>query len=454
MEPDAAKRILILGAGHSTPFLVSFLLDRAAEHGWFVTVGDQDLELATERVAGHDRGTAVYFDINDAKLRHRHISAADLVVNMLPPVFQERVALNCMRHRAHMVSASYEDITMKDLDADAQRQGVVILNEMGLDPGIDLMSAMTMIERVRAGGGFIVSFKSYGSGLPAPEFTGNPLRYAITWNPRNIVMSGEKGATYLVHGKVKMLPHHEIFQRSWSVDVEGIGTMEAYPNRDSIYYRKLFGLDDARTMIRGTLRYPGWCETWHQIVRLGMPNEAMRIPSSEGLTYRDMSEMFLPVHTGDGELEARIADFLDISPTGVIMNNFRWLGLLSDEPVPRNVRTVTEALGSLLRRKLRLGPQDRDMVIIMHEIVARYPQENNREERVVSTMVEYGEPGGLTAMSKSVGLPAGIAATLILTGELELTGCQIATHPTVYPRVLKDLERYGITFSERVERVA
>jgi saccharopine dehydrogenase (NADP+, L-glutamate forming) len=266
-------------------------------------------------------------------------------------------------------------------------------------------------------------------------------------------MSGEKGATYLVDGKVKMLPYHEVLRRSWPVEVEGIGTMEAYPNRDSIYYRKLFGLGDAETMIRGTLRYPGWCETWHQIVRLGMPNEGMRLPSSENLTYRDVSDMFLPVHTGEGALEGRVADFLGISPTGVIMNNMRWLGLFSDEPVPRNVRTVTDALSHLLQRKLRLGPEDRDMVIIMHDITARYSQENERVERIVSTMIEYGDPGGLTAMSKAVGLPTGIAATLILTGKLELAGCQIATHPSVYKKVLAELERSGVTFSEMIERV-
>ncbi len=189
------KKVLILGAGYSTPFLVSYLLDQAEEQGWFITLGDRNLELAQQRLAGHPCSSAVYFDVNDADLRLTHIRQADLVVNMLPPMFQQLVALDCVYHNTHMVSASYEDIRLKDLDLDANRRGVLILNEMGLDPGIDLMSAMVMLRRVREAGGYVTSFKSYGSGLPTPEFNGNPLRYAVTWNPRNIVMSGEKGAT-------------------------------------------------------------------------------------------------------------------------------------------------------------------------------------------------------------------------------------------------------------------
>jgi hypothetical protein len=203
-------------------------------------------------------------------------------------------------------------------------------------------------------------------------------------------------------------------------------------------------------MIRGTLRYPGWCETWHQIVRLGMPNEGMRIPD-EDLTYRQMVDMFLPVHTGEGELESRLADFLDISPTGRIMDNIRWLGLFSDEPVPRTVRSVAEALSHLLVRKLRLESSDRDMVVIVHDVEAVYPARDGERERTVSTMVEYGEPGGMTAMARSVGLPAAIAVKLLLTGALDITGCHIATHPAVYPRVLTEMKALGVRFSERVE---
>jgi saccharopine dehydrogenase-like NADP-dependent oxidoreductase len=248
-----------------------------------------------------------------------------------------------------------------------------------------------------------------------------------------------------------MIPSHEVFQRTWSVEIEGIGQLEAYPNRDSLYYRHLLGLNDAHTMIRGTMRYPGWCETWLQIVRLGLPNETMRIPDVESLTYRDITEMFLPFHLGDGKLEARVADYLKINPTGQIMQNIKWLGLFSDEPVPAGATTVSEVMIDLLRRKLALPQDERDMIVIMHEIEARFPNEGNKGERVTSTLVQFGDPGGATAMAKTVGLPAGIAATLLLTGKIGLSGCQLPTHPEVYTSVLEELRKLGMEFKSSVE---
>jgi saccharopine dehydrogenase-like NADP-dependent oxidoreductase len=447
------KKILVLGAGQSTAYLIPFLLEQAEKHDWLVAVGDVYQDAAAARIDGHPRGEAIYFDVNDAELRSAHIKEADLVVNMLPPTHQHVVGWDCAANGAHMVSASYEDIHMKDLDMDANRRGILILNEMGLDPGIDHMSAMEIIADIRRRGGHVESFKSYGCGLPAPDADVNPLRYAITWNPRNIVMAGEWGATYLVDGKIKMLPSHEVFQRTWPVQVDGVGQMEAYPNRDSLYYRQLFGLNKAHTMIRGTMRYPGWCETWLPVVRLGLPNETMRIPDVERLAYRDITEMFLPVHMGEGKLEARLADYLKINPTGQIMQNLEWLGLFSDDAVPAGAATVSEVMIDLLRRKLELPPGEKDMIVIMHEIDARFPDDGNRGERIVSTLVQFGERGGATAMSKAVGLPAGIAATLILNGEIRLTGCQLPTHPAVHTRVLEELKTYGVKFKQSVNEL-
>ena len=444
------KKVLVLGAGHSTAYLIPFLLEQAEKHDWIVTVGDVNRDAAVARVDGHPRGRAVFFDVNDAELRCTHIKEADLVVNMLPPLHQHVVGWDCVVNGAHMVSTSYEDIRMKDLDTDANRRGVLILNEMGLDPGIDHMSAVEIIAGIRGRGGRVDSFKSYGCGLPAPEAKVNPLRYTITWNPRNIVMAGEWGATYLVDGKVKMLPHHEVFRRTWTVQIDGIGEMEAYPNRDSLYYRKIFGLDEAHTMIRGTMRYPGWCETWLQVVRLGLPNETMRIPDVDHLTYRNLTEMFLPAHMAEGGLELRVADYLNIDPTGEAMKNLEWLGLFSENPVPAGCVTVSEVMIDLLRRKLELPPGERDMVVLMHEIDAIFPGRGGRRERTVATLVQFGDKAGTTAMSKTVGLPSGIAATLILNGEIRLTGCQLPTHPAVYTRVLGELRARGVEFKQTV----
>jgi saccharopine dehydrogenase-like NADP-dependent oxidoreductase len=443
------KNILVLGAGQSTPYLVSHLLGAAEENGWFVTLGDRDLALARKRLRGHPCGNAVQFDVTDAGMRASQIRNADVVVNMLPPAYQLLVALDCVHYRTHMVSASYEDAGLRDLERDANRNGVLILSECGLDPGIDHMSAMALIRSVRSEGGRITRFRSYGAGLPEPGFQGNPLRYAITWNPRNVVMAGEGGATYVVDGKVKVVPWHEVFQRTWSVEIDGVGTFEAYPNRDSLNYQNLFGLDSARTAIRGTLRYPGWCETWLQLVRLGAPNERMRFPTLHGRTYREVLEMFLPVHLGDGALEDRIAQFLGISPTGRIMENLRWLGLFSDDAVPTSAHTVAEVMTQLLVDKLRLGEGDRDIVILHHDLEVEHT--DGREERIRSSMVEYGERGGTTAMARLVGLPAAIAAGLIVNGDLPLTGCHIPTHPAVFTRVLAALRDEGLEFRETRE---
>lgn len=342
---------------------------------------------------------------------------------------------------------------MADLENDAHRKGILILNEMGLDPGIDHMSAMSLIKEVKNRGGKITSFKSYGSGLPAPESATNPLKYAITWNPRNVVMSGEVGAQYLYKGQIKILPHHEVFQRTWAVDLEGVGKMEAYPNRDSLKYQSLFELNDVHTMIRGTLRYPGWSETWLQIVRMGLTNETMHIPNICKYSYRELVEMFLPLHVSSANIEHRIANFLNISPTGKIMENLSWLGLFSDELVQCQDDTAAAVLEDILKKKLNLPIDGKDMVAIVHEMDAEFPDQNKKTERITSTFIEYGEAGGFTAIAKTVGLPAAIAAKLILTDELPISGCHIPTHPAVYSKVLPVLKQAGLTFVEKVTAV-
>ncbi|TFG94318.1 MAG: saccharopine dehydrogenase, partial [Calditrichales bacterium] len=404
------KHILVLGAGQSAPFMINYLLKQAESHDWFITVGDRSKELASKSVNHHPKGTAISFDVNDAEIRLMQIEKADIVINFLPPSFQYLIALGCISRGKHMITASYMDDRMKDLDNDANRKGILILNEMGLDPGIDHMSAMSMIHRVKARGGKISSFKSYGSGLPAPDSANNPLKYAITWNAHNVVMAGEVGAQYLYKGQIKILPYNEVFQRTWKFDLDGVGRMEAYPNRDSLKYQGLFGLDDAHTMIRGTLRYPGWSETWSQIVRLGLTNDTMHVSHIERYSYRDLVEMLLPLHQSSAELEHRVANFLNISPTGKIMDNLTWLGLFSDEKIVCNGETAAAVMESLLRKMLFLPPGGRDMVALVHEIDADFAEENNKKEKIISTFVAYGEPGGFTAIAKTVGLPAALAA--------------------------------------------
>ncbi|MFC2084473.1 saccharopine dehydrogenase C-terminal domain-containing protein [Bacteroidota bacterium] len=445
------KNILILGAGQSSPYLISYLLNEAEKYDWFVTVGDKNYDLACKRIGGHPRGNAVEFDVNDEILRNTQINNADVIVNFLAPTFQYLIALDCLAHGKHVISASYENVRVADLHKDALRKGILILNEMGLDPGIDHMTAIQIINKIREKGGTITSFVSYGSGLPAPDTISNPLQYCITWNPRNVVMAGEAGAQYMEDGKLKILPHYEVFQRTWTVEVDDIGVFEAYPNRDSLVYQDLFELNKVHTMIRGTLRYPGWSETWLQIVKLGMPNESLKIPDLPNKTYSEFTEMFLPLYGGGSKLEARLARFLGINPTGKIMENLRWLGLLSSDKIDGNVKTSAEVLIQLVNKKMPLPPGGRDMVALVHEIKSTYPDRSNEIEQIISTFTEFGEPGGFTAIAKTVGLPAAIAAKLLLRNELIITGCHIPTHHTIYTRVLEELKKEGMEFKEKTQ---
>jgi saccharopine dehydrogenase-like NADP-dependent oxidoreductase len=263
-------------------------------------------------------------------------------------------------------------------------------------------------------------------------------------------MAGERGAQFLDRGKVRIVPYHNLFQNSWPVHVPGVGSMEAYPNRDSLSYRKLYGIHETENMIRGTIRYPGFCETWTQIARLGLPNETLRIPRLAERSWAEMVEMFLPTQVAGDDLASRVANFLGISPTGQIVKNLTWLGLFSDDKTGVEGDTAAEAMVELLNRKLRLGAEGRDMIVLQHDLVVRYPDEGSRRERIVATLLAFGEPGGFTAMARTVGMPAAVASELILTDRIPLTGCQVPTHPALYRPILGELEARDLRMTEEV----
>lgn len=442
------KRILVLGAGFSAPYLVHHLLHASEERDWFVTVGDLDADRAKALVGSHPKGQAIPFDVTDLELRDRWIGQASVVISMLTPTFHQLVALDCIEHGVPLVTASYVDSRLKDLEGDAVRKEVLLLGEMGLDPGLDHMSAMALVERVRGEGGRIEAFRSYGSGLPSADTKAGPLRYAITWNPWNVVTAGSAGAQYIDQGKIRCVPHARVFWHTWEVDVEGVGRLEAYANRDSLTYLEAFGMEGLKTMIRGTLRWPGWSETWSIVVRLGLANSEIEIPRLSQRSYRDLVETFLPLNVVGSSVEQRLAAAAGISPTGRIMDNLRWLGLFEDRPIPVERGTAADALTALVSDRLALAPGGRDMVILQHELDVVYDGSDRPPERVVSRMVDYGVPGGFTAMSRTVGLPAALAAELILEGEIELVGVQIPTHPAIYGPVLARAARAGLHFEE------
>jgi len=444
------KQVLVLGAGRSAPFLVHRLLEMAVESNWFVTVADLDPTAAESLIAGHPRGAAIRFDVNDAAMRDARISQADVVINMLAPAFQHLVAWDCLSHGTHMLSVSYRDEAVRALDSDAQRRGVLILSELGLDPGIDHMSAMSLLDRIRDTGGSVRAFRSYGSGVPAPGQEVNPLGYWVTWNPRNVVMAGAEGAQYMEDGQIKLVPHHRLFRQTWPVQVEGVGEMIAYPNRDSVAYGALFGLDDAETILRATMRWPDWCQTWDAVVRIGLPNESLRIPDLAERSPVEVLEMFLPGNGrassgGVSGVEARVAALLGLPVQGKVMTNLRWLGLFSESRLGCEGRTPAEMMIHLLRSRISIPPGGRDMVVLLHQLDVVGP--DGSEERVTSTLVAEGD-AGFTAMARTVGLPTALSARLLLNGELTLTGSLIPTHPAVYRPVLEALESEGLAFSE------
>lgn len=445
------QRILILGAGKSSTYLISYLLSIAKERNYFVTVCDKSKEAAEKAVNNHPFGQAIEFDVNDTVMRRGLIKKANIVINMLTRQFQFQIALDCLNARTSMLTASYEDPKIHSIAPDAIRKNVLILNEMGLDPGIDHMLAMSLLTDIKKRGGTVESFCSYGSGLPSKKIDSNPFDYAITWNPRNVLMAGEDGAVYKEDGHIKILPFHRVFDRTWAVPIEGVGYFEAYPNRDSLSYGSILGLEESRTIIRGTLRYPGWSEVWKQIVQLGMTNENLHIPNLENKTYREFTAMFLPASADDSNVEQVASNYLSINPTGNIMSKLMWLGLFSREKIGKKLRTAAEVMIERLKEKFVLPEGMHDMVILLLEVESKYP--DGTKELTRRVMVENGTANEYTAIARTVGLPVAVSADLILQNQIQLIGCHIPTHPAIYERVLPALQENGLKFYDKTEKL-
>ena len=441
------KNILILGAGMSAPCLIHHLLVEGAKHGWTVTVADLDGEAAARRVAGHANGRSLAFDVRDLPARRALIRDADVMVNMMTPVFQPELAADCVELGTHFVSASYTSPDVQALDAQAREKGLLVLTECGLDPGIDHMSAMQMIRRIQGQGGVIRSFWSYGSGIPAPETPANPLKYVITWNPRNVVLAGQKGAQYLENGLQKLVPGPRMFRNTWAVNVPGVGDLEGYPNRDSLLYPELLGLKDLHTMVRATLRHKGYAAIWNTILELGLTSEHISIPGLADLSYGEVTRMFLPRSMAHTDLEQGVAHLLGISATGAEMDALRWLGLFSGERTGCKGSSPADMMVELLQRKLALSGDTRDMVILQHEMDV---EQDGRTRTELATLVVKGDPGGFTAMSRTVGLPAALSVCLLLEGKLEERGALLPITPAIYEPVMAALEAQGIHFEHSI----
>lgn len=436
------RNILVIGAGLSSGYVVKYLLQHAAKEKWTVTVADADLKHAQKRVGKSKFGIAKQLNVEDAPQRANLIASADIVISLLPPQLHILVAKDCLKEKKNLVTASYLTEEMRGLHAGALKAGVLFLNECGLDPGIDHLSAMQMIHRIQSAGGKILSFESYCGGLVAPEFDNNPWNYKFTWNPRNVVLAGQATARYLENGLLKFIAPNRIFTQINQVKVGRYGTFDAYANRDSLSYIEPYGIGSALTVLRGTLRRKGYCEAWNCLVLLGLTDDTYVLPKTESLTYREMVCALLTGATMKNT-ESILCEFLGISKSSKLFKKLEWLGILEDRPIGLPNATPARALQKLLEEKWRLEQGDLDQIVMQHQIAYEL---NGKHHEEVSYLVVNGESEIYTAMSKTVGLPLGIAARLILNGNIKSRGVQIPITREFYEPMLSELATYGVAF--------
>lgn len=435
------KKVLVLGAGLVTRPHVEYLLNVPDFH---VTVASRTLSKAQTLIGDHPNGTAVQLDVGHKTKLRDLIAETDLAVSMLPFVHHPVVARYCIELKKDMVTTSYVSDAMQTLDGPAHEAGVLILNEIGVDPGIDHMSAMQVIHRVRKSGGEVVSFKSRTGGLPAPEANTNPLGYKFSWSPRGVLVASKNAARWREDGQEISVSGEELFDHYRLVPIEGLGELEDYPNRNSLPYMDIYTIPDAKTMYRGTLRYRGWCETLRKLVTVGWLSE--ETIDLTGLTFGQLTARLLSTPGTDIRREAM--DRLGITKDSYAVRNFEWLGLFSDEPLPVSQGSPLDALVAHMLSKMQYAEGERDMLVMQHEFIAQYP---DRREKITATMIDYGLPYGDTSMSRTVGLPAAIAVRMVLQGQIRLTGVHRPVMPEVYEPVLAELEELGIGFTETIE---
>ena len=443
------KKVLVLGAGMVSGPLVRYLLDRPDLE---VTVADVEAERAAAAVAGSARGKGLALDVRDRAAVDGLVDGCDLMVSLLPPDLHVAVAKHALEARRHFITTSYISDEMRALDGAVRGAGLTFLNEVGLDPGIDHMSALRIIHGIEGRGGTVTSFHSYCGALPAPEADTNPWGYKFSWSPRGVILAGRNSARYLEKGEERTLPGGKLFSRHWLVEVKGFGEFEAYYNRDSIPYVEAYGLSSARDMFRATLRYPGWSYTMQKLADLGYFDLQDLTPSPG--TYADLAAALAQVPAG-GDLTARVAEALDVDTASDTITRMEWLGLFSGEAIPWEDLPTGSPLDALASRMLALMPLEkgeRDLCIMQHEIVGEYA--SGTRETIKSTLVAFGEPGGDSAIARTVGLPAAIAATMVLDGRIADRGVLVPVLPSIYVPVLDELaSSAGVVFKERTSVV-
>ncbi|PKQ61399.1 saccharopine dehydrogenase [Labilibaculum filiforme] len=437
------KNILIIGAGLSSTNLIHYLLKHSEKNSWKITVADMSLESAQKKIDKHPNGIALRFNLKDLEQRAEEIAAADIVVSMLPASMHIIVAKECLRYRKHLLTPSYVSPEMMELDEEAKEKGLSFLNELGVDPGLDHMSAMKVIDRIKERGGKIKAFKSFCGGLVAPDCDNNPWNYKFSWNPRNVVVAGQGTAQFKENGHYKYTPYHQLFSTLTKTKIAGYGDFEVYPNRDSLQYCELYGLKNIPTIMRGTMRRPGYSEAWNVLVQLGCTDDTYTMKDSHKLTYLNYLLSFLP--DSEKSAEENLATFTNIAPNSLIMSKLKWLGVFSDELIGLKNATPAMILQKLLEQKWALEPTDRDLLVMQHLFDFEL---NGVKKRITSSMSYEGTDRENTAMSYTVGTPLAIATKLLAKDKIQLKGVHIPTLPELYKPILSELENLGIRFIE------
>ncbi|WP_215223378.1 saccharopine dehydrogenase family protein [Echinicola shivajiensis] len=441
------KTILVIGAGKSSKVLVDYLMERSSLNKYHLILADTNVELARERLKSWDSGEAIQLKVENHEERRLAISRSDVVVSMLPAFLHPIVAGDCLVLGKHFFSASYESEEMKAMGREVAAKGLFFLNECGLDPGIDHMSAMRIIDEEKKEGNTIVLFKSYCGGVLSPDSEkDNPWKYKFTWNPRNVVLAGQGVSRFIRNGKYKFVPYHMLFRRTDKLKFEEVGEFDGYANRDSLGYRAVYGLEDIPTIIRGTLRRTGFCRSWDVLVQLGITDDTFKVELPEDFTMREFFNAFLPFDPVQ-KVEEKLQSLLPWVDNEILYK-LEWLGFFSNDPLPLVKGSPAEILQVILEKKWAMRADDHDMVVMQHQFEIITPQKIRKH--IYSSLVIKGENRDYTAMAKTVGLPLAIAVDMFLQGEIKLKGLHLPTKKEIYIPILRELAEKGIVFKEEV----
>jgi len=439
------KNILVLGAGMSTAALITYLLNNRQQHQWQITIADKDINHIKTKIGTTQEVTMTSFDLFDENQKNALISQADVVVSMMPARFHIHVAEACLKHQCHMVTASYATPELKALHDQFASKGLLMLCEMGLDPGLDHMSAMKVIDHIRNNGYTLEGFETFTGGLLAPSEDDNPWQYKFTWNPRNVVLAGQGTVKFIQEGRYKYIPYHRLFRRTEIIHIPEYGYFEGYANRDSLNYLDLYNLRGIKTLFRGTFRRPGYCKAWNIFVQLGATDDSYKMEGVANMTHRQFINSFLSYNPHDS-VELKLAHYMNIEIDSEEMYRLRWLNLFEETPIGLDEGTPAQILEHILRKKWTLNTDDRDMIVMWHKFDF---VDQGKHRQIQSYLITLGDDSQQTAMAKTVGLPVAIATKLLVAGQLKATGVQIPVTDDIYQPVLNELKPLGIEVMEK-----